>query len=176
MDRIGALACTMPVHTSRNARYAWQMVTSSGVVLLCSFWCHSSIQVPLSSGIWLRCMMCRISSLKRTSGGRHTGETSDNEPEVSHKQCVDLSTTRGIRGLAWSNALGAAKTSRYPDCIPDALAVATTAYCGEHEAHPLLCLAVCASMRLGNCPRQAFLFAKQGMRVVLMPLMPTGPT
>mmetsp|Transcript_47913 Transcript_47913/g.113854 ORF Transcript_47913/g.113854 Transcript_47913/m.113854 type:complete len:321 (-) Transcript_47913:45-1007(-) len=31
----------------RNARYAWQMMMSSGVELLCSFWCHSSIQQPL---------------------------------------------------------------------------------------------------------------------------------
>jgi hypothetical protein len=28
------------------------MGTSSGVVLLCSFWCHSSIQVPFFSGMW----------------------------------------------------------------------------------------------------------------------------
>ena len=26
----------------KNSRYAWQITTSSGVVLLCSFWCHSS--------------------------------------------------------------------------------------------------------------------------------------
>ena len=38
------------------------MATSSGVVLLCSFWCHSSIQEPFFSLMWLRCMMLRISS------------------------------------------------------------------------------------------------------------------
>ena len=45
------------------------MGTSSGVVLLCSFWCHSSIQVPFTSEMWLRCMMCRISSLGAVGGG-----------------------------------------------------------------------------------------------------------
>ena len=41
---------------------ASQMATSSGVVLLCSFWCQSSIQVPRFSPMLLRCMMFRISS------------------------------------------------------------------------------------------------------------------
>jgi hypothetical protein len=43
--------------------YAEQMGTSSGVVLLCSFWCHSSIQVPFFSGMWfLQASGCNSSS------------------------------------------------------------------------------------------------------------------
>ena len=38
------------------------MVMSSGVVLLCSFWCHCSIQYFLFSPMPLRCMMFKISS------------------------------------------------------------------------------------------------------------------
>ena len=43
--------------------YASQITISSGVVLLCSFWCHCSIQYFLFSPMPLRCMMFRISSL-----------------------------------------------------------------------------------------------------------------
>jgi hypothetical protein len=32
------------------ASSAWQMTTSSGLVLLCSFWCHSSIMPPCAHG------------------------------------------------------------------------------------------------------------------------------
>mmetsp|Transcript_3254 Transcript_3254/g.9080 ORF Transcript_3254/g.9080 Transcript_3254/m.9080 type:complete len:201 (+) Transcript_3254:188-790(+) len=41
---------------------AWQMTTSSGDVLLCSFWCHSSIMPPLH---WLLDCTARISSRTR---------------------------------------------------------------------------------------------------------------
>lgn len=38
------------------------LLTPGATHLLCSFWCHSSIHRPFFSGMWLRCMMCRISA------------------------------------------------------------------------------------------------------------------
>lgn len=38
--------------------YTWQITTSSGLVLLCSFWCHSSIIPPLQS-----LFLCQIKNI-----------------------------------------------------------------------------------------------------------------
>lgn len=59
-----------PCWTQAAAVSRVQLALSRSALTLCSFWCHSSIQVPLTSLILLRCMMFRISSRTACTRGR----------------------------------------------------------------------------------------------------------
>ena len=135
---------------------------------LCSFWCHSSIQVPLSSLILLRCMMFRISS--RTAcvrcGVVDGGRQGCAGAELRPSDCPGLHRTKaGALQAAASQAVHPPAPPAPPSAAGARLRVAAAAHGGQHEAGPLLGPAAGARVGVGDGVRQALRRRAQDARL-----------